>query len=126
MSNAISTTATSMSWNAVSIPSLGNVQANVSRDVIDVTPIGVDFRSNLFGPQNWTITAEVFLNETDHSAFQTDWQAKTKRELIITWTSGHTWTGDAYITSLDVSAGVSDAVRATVSFQSHGEAVTFA
>jgi hypothetical protein len=126
MSNAISTTATSMSWNAVSIPSLGNVQATASREVIDVTPIGVDFRSNIFGPQNWTITAEVFLNETDHTALQTDWQAKTKRELIITWASGYTWTGDAYITSIDVTAGTTDAVRATVQFQSHGEAVTFA
>lgn len=126
MSNAISTTASSMSWNAVTIPAAGAIQASASREIIDVTQIGVDFRSNILGPQTWTITAEVFLNETDHTALQTDWQARTKRELVITWATGYTWTGDAYITSIDVTASTVDAVRATIQFQGHGEAVTFA
>ncbi len=126
MSNAVSSVASTISWNAVTIPAVGNVNANANRDTIEVTPIGVDYKSIIFAPQSWTVTAEVFLNETDHAALQTDWQGKTKRELIITWASGWTWTGDAYITAIDVTAAVSDAIRATVTFQSHGEAVTFA
>jgi hypothetical protein len=126
MSNAVSSVASSISWGGSAIASTGNVNANATRDTIEVTPIGVDFKSVIFAPQNWTVTVEVFLNKTDHAGFQTDWQARTKKELVITWDTGWTWTGDAYITSLDVTAAVSDAIRATVTFQSHGEAVTFA
>lgn len=120
---AISSTLSSFSFNETPIGAVGTATVSLSRPALDVTGIGVLDSSFVTGLQSATATLDIFYDQTDatHIALEQNINtASAAVECILTLASGQTYTGDAFVTSFEVTAQVGSAVRASVTLQFTG------
>lgn len=117
---AINAALTSLTWKGVAVPAVGSVSISVTRPALDITPIGTPTQEYIAGVAGATATLDLFFDEGDtpHWTMLTDIQTATAAgSLVITLESGTTVTGDAFVTSYEITAQAQSVVRANVQFQ---------
>jgi len=117
---AINAALTSLTWKGVAVPAVGSVSISVTRPALDITPIGTPTQQYIAGVAGATATLDLFFDEGDapHWTMLTDIQTATAAgSLVITLENGTTVTGDAFVTSYEITAQAQSVVRATVQFQ---------
>jgi len=120
---AISSTLSSFQFNSTAIGAVGTATVSLSRPALDVSGIGVTDSSFVTGLQSATATLDIFYDQTDatHYALETNINtAAAAVACILTMASGQTYTGNAFVTSFEVTAQVGSAVRASVTLQFTG------
>ena len=119
---AISSTLSSFSFNSTAIGAVGTATVSLSRPALDVTGIGVADSSFVTGLQSATATLDIFYDQTDatHYALETNINTAAAVACVLTMATGQTYTGDAFVTSFEVTAQVGSAVRASVTLQFTG------
>ena len=117
---AINAALTSLTWKGVAVPAVGSVSISVTRPALDITPIGTPTQQYIAGVAGATATLDLFFDEGDapHWTMLTDIQTATAAgSLVITLENGTTVTGDAFVTSYEITAQAQSVVRANVQFQ---------
>jgi len=120
---AISSTLSSFSFGGTEIGAVGTATVSLSRPALDVTGIGVTDSSFVTGVQSATATLDIFYDQTDatHIALETNINtAAAAVACILELASNQTYTGNAFVTSFEITAQVGSAVRASVSLQFTG------
>ena len=117
---AINAALTSLTWDAVAVPAVGSVSVNISRNALDITPIGTPAQQFIAGTAGATATLDLFFDEQDapHWTMLGDINdANSAKTIVITVESGTTITGSAFVTGYEITAQSQSVVRATVSLQ---------
>lgn len=117
---AINAALSSLTWKGVAVPAVGSASVSVNRPALDITPIGTPTQQYIAGVAGATATLDLFFDEQDapHFTMLTDINTATAAgALVLTLESGTTITGNAFVTSYEVTAQAQSVVRATVSFQ---------
>lgn len=132
---AISSAFTSLTWKTVAVPAVGSASISVTRPAFDITPIGTPTQQYIAGVAGATATLDLFFDEGDapHATMFGDINdGSDSGALVITLESGTTVTGNAFVTSYEITAQAQSVVRATVQFQyttaaaANAKPVTFA
>lgn len=117
---AINAALTSLTWKTVTVPAVGSASISISRPALDITPIGTPTQQFIAGVSGATATLDLFFDEGDapHWTMLTDINTATAAgALVITLETGTTVTGDAFVTSYEITSQAQSVVRATVQFQ---------
>jgi predicted secreted protein len=119
---ALSTTLSSVSFNAVVIYGTGSFSFSHNREAIDVSEIGAVPRTFVAGPTNATASIDIFYDQavTSHTTLEAFIASGTITTLLITNASGMTYSALAILTSFEISGSVGDVVRAACTFQITG------
>ena len=117
---AISSSFTSLTWKSSAVPAVGSASISVTRPAFDITPIGTPTQQYIAGVAGATATLDLFFDESDAphwTMFGDINDCNDAGSLVITLESGTTVTGDAFVTSYEITAQAQSVVRATVQFQ---------
>ncbi len=117
---AMNAALTSLTWKGVAVPAVGSVSISVTRPALDITPIGTPTQQYIAGVAGATATLDLFFDEGDapHWTMLGDINTATVAgELVITLEANTTVTGNAFVTSYEITAQAQSVVRATVQFQ---------
>lgn len=119
---ALSTRVSSLSWNALTVAACNSFTISNNRETLDVTEIGVDRRTFIAGVQTATAAAEIYYDQADAStaAMEGAITSGASATLIVTLTSGQTYTASAFVTRFEITGQAGDLVRASVDFQITG------
>ena len=125
---ALASTLSSISFGGNTIGAVGTATVSLSRPALDVTGIGATNSSFVTGLQSATATLDIFYDQADttHAALETNINGNgAPVATVLTMSAGMTYTGNATVTSFEVTAQVGSAVRASVTLQFTG-AITIA
>jgi len=125
---ALASTLSSISFGGTTIGAVGTATVSLSRPALDVTGIGATNSSFVTGLQSATATLDIFYDQADttHAALETNINGNgAPVATVLTMAAGMTYTGNATVTSFEVTAQVGSAVRASVTLQFTG-AITIA
>lgn len=117
---AINAALTSLTWKGVAVPAVGSVSISVTRPALDITPIGTPTQQYIAGVAGATATLDLFFDEQDapHWTMLGDIQTATAAgSLVITLEADTVVTGNAFVTSYEITAQAQGVVRANVQFQ---------
>jgi len=106
------------SWNAVAIGDVAAIgSVTIDGATIDVSTLGANaYREFLGGKYQASFQIELFYTNTAHSALTGDHLTRTSRAFVIDFGDGQV-SGNAILTSVNLSAGIDDAVRISISAQ---------
>jgi predicted secreted protein len=106
------------SWNAVAIGDVAAIgSVTIDGATIDVSTLGSNaYREFLGGKYQASFQIELFYTHTAHSALTGDHLTRTSRAFVIDFGDGQV-SGNAILTSVNLSAGIDDAVRISISAQ---------
>ena len=106
------------SWNAVAIGDVAAIgSVTIDGATIDVSTLGANaYREFLGGKYQASFQIELFYTHTGHSALTGDHLTRTSRAFVIDCGDGQV-SGNAILTSVNLSAGIDDAVRISISAQ---------
>ena len=117
---AINAALTSLTWRGTAVPAVGSVSISITRPALDITPIGTPTQQYLAGVAGATATLDLFFDESyaPHWTMLGDINTATAAgQLIITIENQTTITGNAFVTSYEITAQAQSVVRASVQFQ---------
>lgn len=119
---AISSALTSISFGGTTIAAVGTATINLDRPALDTTPIGAGNAEFIAGLQNTTATLDIFYDVASavHSTLASNINGASAAAEVILTLDSETYTGDAYVTSLSITAQAGSVVRATVGLQFTG------
>lgn len=119
---AISSAITSISFGGTTIAAVGTATINLDRPALDTTPIGAGNAEFIAGLQNTTATLDIFYDVASaaHSTLASNINGASAAAEVILTLDSETYTGDAYVTSLSITAQAGSVVRATVGLQFTG------
>jgi predicted secreted protein len=105
-------------WNAVPIGDVAAIgSVTIDGATIDVSTLGSNaYREFLGGKYQASFQIELFYTHTAHSALTGDHLTRTSRAFVIDFGDGQV-SGNAILTSVNLSAGIDDAVRISISAQ---------
>jgi hypothetical protein len=124
---ALSTSLSSVSFNAATIYGVGSFSFSNMREAIDVSEIGSTPRTFIAGLTSATASCEIFYDQavTSHTGLEAFIASGTLATLVITSSTNMTYTATAILTSFEITGSAGDVIRASCSFQITG-AVTIA
>lgn len=119
---AISSAITSISFGGTAIAAVGTATINLDRPALDTTPIGAGNAEFIAGLQNTTATLDIFYDVASavHSTLASNINGASAAAEVVLTLDSETYTGDAYVTSLSITAQAGSVVRATVGLQFTG------
>jgi len=120
---ALASTLSSISFGGTTIGAVGTATVSLSRPALDVTGIGATNSSFVTGVQSATATLDIFYDQTDttHVALEGNINGNSAASAVVmTMATGMTYSGNATVTSFEVTAQVGSAVRASVTLQFTG------
>jgi hypothetical protein len=118
---ANSTAISSVTFNSVTVVTVQSAQMTSSRATMEVTEIGDSNAKFLYGVITTTASLEVFFDKSDHQTMATQMSSATAAVAVtITWNTGESWTGSAFVNSINVTAAAGDVVKATIELQFTG------
>ena len=116
----------SLHWNATAIDDLLSVSLSTSMGTVDITSYdSSSFRSILDGIKEWSITA-TFLKQDDategYDEILADWNSSSSGTALLTTgvTGDSTFSGTAYVTSLEVSGELEGIVECSLTLSGSG------
>ena len=105
------------------INAVGSATVSLNRPALDITPIGSPVNTYIAGTQNTTGSLDLFFDndDTQHAGMLTDINsANVARVFRLTFETGETIAGSAFVTAYDITAQAGSVVRATISLQFTG------
>ena len=112
-------------YNSVTHAAVGSCAISSQRPVIDVTYIGSYNTYSAPGLLSTALTLDVFIDCTSHATLLTNLaDAEVPRAFTVTFVTGDTITGTAYVTGFDASIVSGDVSRASFTLVCDG-VVTF-
>ena len=118
---ANSTAISSVTFNSVTVVTVQSAQMTSSRATMEVTEIGDSNAKFLYGVITTTASLEVFFDKGDHQTMATQMSSATAAVAVtITWNTGESLTGSAFVNSINVTAAAGDVVKATIELQFTG------
>jgi hypothetical protein len=124
---ALSTKLSSISWVSTTLASVGSFTFSNQRDALEVTELGYDYRAYISGIQGATASCEIFYDQgqATHQVLEAAITNGVAQTLVITASTGMTYTATAICTRFEITGQAGDVIRAAVDFQCTG-AVTIA
>ena len=119
---ANSSALSSVKFNGATVATVQSAQITSSRATMEVTEIGDANAKFLYGVISTTASLEVFFDKSDHAALINQMgnaTAAVSCELIFN-TTPESWTGNALVNSINVTAAAGDVVKATIELQFTG------
>jgi|SRR5579875_368408 len=119
---------TILKWNAVEVGELTSISGPTQKlKSIEVTsmdsPNGyAEFIAGIIDGGQVQVEGN-FTNAAGQAALQSDFQAKTQRQLVITLPTSHTWTAQAICVDFSEDFKVNDRITFKATFQVTGEPV---
>lgn len=118
---ANSTALSTATFNTVLVSTVQSAQMTSSRATMEVTEIGDLNAKFVYGVISSTASLEVFFDKSDHAALTAQMSGATAAvAVILTWNTGESWTGNAFVNSINVTAAAGDVVKATIELQFTG------
>lgn len=119
---AISTGNASVSYNAQTSTGLLSVSTSSTTDLIESQAITAARRTYVAGQGTTTATIEAYYDQSDLciAAIEADSASPTSRAVVITYASGMTISGNAFVQSFQVTGQMSDVLRASIELQFTG------
>lgn len=117
------TSTSAISWAGVAIAGVYNITFNFNRSTIDITELASDFKSYIQGQADSSATVECFFDEsvTQHNAIAASLNgAAGNVAVVFTAHTGHTYSFNAIVTSVNYSTPVNDVLRATIELKVNG------
>jgi len=112
---AAPTTAASFKVGVNTIAEVASASFSLTRQSIDVTPLGNTHRHHLPGIIEGTATIELFYNSADHATMMGDFASGTVlNEAEIIWESGHSVKGKALIQDWSMTLAPNGVAQATI------------
>lgn len=123
----LNTKLSSISWSGTNIAHVGSFSFSNQRESLDVTELGVDYRSFIAGIQSATASAEIFYDQgvASHALIEAAITSGSPQTLVVTMSTGMTYTAQAILTRFEITGQAGDVIRASLDFQING-AVTIA
>ena len=118
----ISTALTAFSYNALATTGLVSVSTSSSNDTIETTRISDARRTYVAGQGTTTISGEIYYDQGDSAAaaMEADAQSPVSRAFVCTYTTSQTMSGNAFLTSWQVTAATNDTIKASFELQTTG------
>ena len=109
------------SWNAAAIGDVAAIgSVSIDGATIDVTTLSSNtYREFISGKYQASFQIELFYNHTAHTALTADHLTRTARAFVIDFGDGQV-AGNAILTNVNLSAGIDDAARISISAQVAG------
>ena len=125
---ALNSALSSISFAGTTVASVGSVSISLNRPSLDITPIGSAVNTFIAGVQGATATLDIFYDQgaAQHTALEGAINGATAAAaVVLTLDTGQTYTGNAFVTSFEITAQAGSVVRASVGLQFTG-AITIA
>lgn len=124
---ALSTKLSSVSWAGSPVASVGSFTFSNQREALDVSELGLDYRSFIAGIQSATASCEIFYDQAQgsHLVLEAAITNGSPQTLVVTSSTSQTYTAQAICTRFEITGQAGDVIRAAVDFQING-AVTIA
>jgi hypothetical protein len=121
---AISTGTAAITYNSQASTGLLNVSTSSIADMIESQAITSQRRTYIAGQASTTASIEAYYDQADAciAAMETDSVNPVSRTCTITYATGMTISGSAFVTSFQVTGGMSDVLRASIELQFTGTA----
>lgn len=119
---AISSQLAAISYSGQASTAIGSVGISNTRNLIESTEIGDSRTKFLAGNGGMTAQCEIYYDQADAAcaAMETAANGGTSATLLITLSTGMTYSGTAFVTEFSPTASINDIVRANVTFQYTG------
>lgn len=119
---ALSTTLSSVQFSTAIIYGTGSFSFSNNREAIDVSEIGTIPRSFIVGSSNATASIDIFYDQAvaSHITLEAFIASGNIATLLITNSSGMTYSASAMLTGFEITGTVGDVVRAACTFQCTG------
>lgn len=99
-----------------------SANVTVSRTVLPVTSLGDEWEFNRYGVARVTGSVEVLYDVSDHGTIVNALENATGTLAVtITWATGESWSGNAFVTEVNASVAVDDLVKASITFNGSGQ-----
>lgn len=125
---ALNAALSSISYGGTTIASVGSASISLNRPSLDITPIGSAVNTYIAGVQGATATLDIFYDQgaTGHTVLESAINnASAAVAVVLTLDTAQTYTGNAFVTSFEITAQAGSVVRASVGLQFTG-AITIA
>jgi predicted secreted protein len=125
---ALNSGLSSISFAGTTVASVGSVSISLNRPSLDITPIGSAVNTFIAGVQGATATLDIFYDQAanQHTALENAINGATAAaQVVLTLDTNQTYTGNAFVTSFEITAQAGSVVRASVGLQFTG-AITIA
>lgn len=115
-----------LQWKALTggtyadVAAVGSISFSISRPTLDITPIGTPTSAFLAGVSNATASLDIFYDndDTTHKAWLDHINAANDASFwLFVLETGESIEGQAFITSMDVTASANSVGRATLQLQ---------
>jgi len=115
-----------LQWKAVTggtyddVAAIGSISFSMSRPALDITPIGTPTSAFLAGVSNATASLDIFYDndDTTHKAWLDHINAANDASFwLFVLETGESIEGQAFITSMEISAAANSVGRATLQLQ---------
>lgn len=120
---ALSTSLLTVSWGGTAVTGLGTATVTTTQSMVETTDISSATQTFLAGNRTSSASVEMFYDQTgamatiETAANTTNQAAAT---LLITLSTGMTYSGQAFVTSFQATGGINDVLRASIEFQYTG------
>lgn len=121
------TTAASVKFSASGtvLAEVASASFALTRQSIDVTPLGNGHRHHVSGFMEGTATLELFYNSTDHATIMGGFTAGSiVQDVEIIWESGKSVKGNALVQDFSMSLAPNGVAQATIVLQFTQNAIT--
>jgi hypothetical protein len=119
---AISSGTAALTYNAQATTGLLNISTSSSTDMIESQAITSARRTFIPGQATTTASGELYYDQGDAcaAAMEADSVSATSRSVTITYATGMTISGSAFVSSWQVTAQMNDTLRASFELQFTG------
>lgn len=117
---AINAALSSFSFGGTTVAAVGSASVAMARPSIEITEIGAKTQGFLAGVGGATATLDLFYDQDSaaHTTMMTNINtAASAAACVLTLETGDTISGNAYVTSFEVTAQAGSVVRASVQLQ---------
>ena len=117
---AINSALSSFSFGGTVVAEVGTASIAMNRPALESTSIGAKTQSFVVGVGGATANLEIFYDQSSaaHTALENNVNTgSTTAACVLTLATGQTYTGDAFVTSFEVTAQAGNLVRANVVLQ---------
>ena len=120
---ALSTSLLTVSWGGSAVTGLGTATVTTTQSLVETTDITSATQTFFTGNRTSTASVEMFYDQAVTAMGNIETAANTgaaSATLLITLSTGMTYSGQAFVTSFQATGGINDVLRASIEFQYTG------
>jgi len=120
---AKSSSLAAFSYDASAASGIGNISISAEQTIIHTTDISTGARSFILGNRGVTAQIEMFYDQGDACMAKVEADANSganSKAVVITLSTGMTYTGSAFVQSFNATASTNEVIRASFTIQFTG------